>query len=232
MKYEKALWRPITTNHRKGRTRGAATVQAFVCHSQEGYGSLFTLFNNPARRASTHFWIAKTGQVEQYVDTADTAWGNGERNRSGGPDARIPWAAAAYAAAAVNDVTVSCELEGRAGEPMTPEQKTAALLLLRWVHERHGLGQPVRHLTVVEHNQLSATACPSSRWPIDELLAPSAEIPVPPGSEVAAALAFWYPGLPADSALARFINQTILNDINQFAPSLLADRGPGGEVAA
>jgi hypothetical protein len=30
-------------------------------------------------------------------------------------------------------------------------------------------------------------------------------------------LAFWYPGLPSDVALARFINQTILNDLRASA---------------
>jgi N-acetyl-anhydromuramyl-L-alanine amidase AmpD len=125
MRYEKANWRPISTNFRRGRTRGAARVRAFVCHSQEGYGSLHAFFSNPARGASTHFWIGRDGRVEQYVDTDDTAWGNGERNRHGGPDPRIPWAAGAYANASVNDETVSCELEGRAGEASTPEQEIA-----------------------------------------------------------------------------------------------------------
>jgi N-acetylmuramoyl-L-alanine amidase len=219
MRYEKANWRPISTNFRRGRTRGAARVRAFVCHSQEGYGSLHAFFSNPARGASTHFWIGRDGRVEQYVDTDDTAWGNGERNRHGGPDPRIPWAAGAYANASVNDETVSCELEGRAGEASTPEQEIAAAGLIRWVHEVHGLGEPKRHVTVVEHNQLSATACPSGRWPIDRLIASPPPTPSPHGERelTAAMLAFWYPGLPSDVALARFINQTILNDLRASA---------------
>lgn len=224
MRYPKAVWRPITTNFRRGRTRGAAKVNAFVCHSQEGWNSLFSLFNNPARRASTHFWIGRDGRVEQYVDTSDTAWGNGERNRRGGPDARIRWAKAAYDAASLNDETISCELEGVAGERITLAQEAAAVDLVGWVHAAHGLGTPRRHVTVVEHNQLSATACPSNRWPIDRIIAAIESASAPSSRGV---LAFWYPGVEEDEALARFINQTILNDLAEASSAGIASAAAG-----
>ncbi|MPZ24085.1 MAG: hypothetical protein GEU28_11205 [Dehalococcoidia bacterium] len=212
MRYPNATWKPITTNFRPGRAGGRRRAMAFVCHSQEGSRSLHALFSNPSRRASTHFWIGRDGAVEQYVDTADTAWGNGERNRAGGPDGRVPWAAAAYAAASLNDETISCELEGRAGEPMSSQQEAAAGALMRWVHVAHELGEPRRHVTVIEHNQLSATACPSGRWPIDRLIA---AIGVAPRPSSAGVLGFWYPDYTYDSALAKFINDTIVNQLRQ-----------------
>jgi hypothetical protein len=43
-------------------------------HQQVGNGSLHGYFSNPANEVSAHFWIAKSGAVEQYVDTSVVAW--------------------------------------------------------------------------------------------------------------------------------------------------------------
>lgn len=65
-----ASWRPIGTN-----TGGALQPNlGAILHHQAGNGSLFNWFNNPAARVSAHFWVAKDGRIEQYVDTSRVAW--------------------------------------------------------------------------------------------------------------------------------------------------------------
>jgi hypothetical protein len=43
-------------------------------HQQVGNGSLHGYFSNPANEVSAHFWVAKDGTVEQYVDSSAVAW--------------------------------------------------------------------------------------------------------------------------------------------------------------
>jgi hypothetical protein len=87
-------------------------VRGPVPHAQVGYGSLFRRFNDPAVQASSHFWISKTGVIEQYVDTDVKAWAEGDGNPNF-------W---------------SIEFEGMTGEPLTPEQITAGGRLCAWLH--------------------------------------------------------------------------------------------------
>lgn len=65
-----AIWRPISTNI------GGNIVNnlGLVLHHQAGNGSLYNFFNNPASQVSAHFWVSKTGVIEQYVDTTRVAW--------------------------------------------------------------------------------------------------------------------------------------------------------------
>jgi hypothetical protein len=82
-----------------------------VLHVQEGNGSLFGWFSNPAARVSAHFWLAKDGTLEQYLDTdTETAW----------------------AQAAGNPDYLSVETEGFVGEALTPNQITKFAALLNW----------------------------------------------------------------------------------------------------
>ena len=68
-RYPGATWLPITHNVGGRRTQ---TI-GFVLHVQVGNGSLHGYFDNPATGASSHFWAAKDGRLEQYVDTDLTA---------------------------------------------------------------------------------------------------------------------------------------------------------------
>lgn len=45
-----------------------------VLHHAVANGSLFTFFNSPSAQVSAHFWVAKSGAIEQYVDTSVRAW--------------------------------------------------------------------------------------------------------------------------------------------------------------
>lgn len=170
-----AIWRPLTgskgTNWREGRARripGQPLV--FVGHnavSQED--SLFNLFNNPARRASCHFFINKQGGIEQYVDTKDTAFTNG-CNR---PQYLTPLAQKLCGSGNnSNDNCITCELEGGTynpaygyAEPMTQPQFFSAVKLMRKVREVENGGAPLQlGINVGEHNWFATTACPSNRW--------------------------------------------------------------------
>lgn len=86
-------------------------------HVAAGYGSLFNFFNQP-KRASSHFWVAKDGRVEQYVDTALRA----EADLHG------------------NDATISIETESK-GEAWTPAQAAAIIALDIWLCDTHGIAK-------------------------------------------------------------------------------------------
>jgi hypothetical protein len=65
-----ATWRPISCNI-------GGTIydhHGALIHHAVGDGSNWALFNDPNREISAHFWIAKSGLIEQYVDTSRVAW--------------------------------------------------------------------------------------------------------------------------------------------------------------
>jgi len=88
--------------------------------------SLFSFFNRSGR-PSSHFYIRKSGVVEQYVDTAFQA----EADLEG------------------NDATISVETEGGVFKPnsrkWTAAQMEALAALYAWAHKTHGL--PLRLAT-------------------------------------------------------------------------------------
>ena len=96
-----------------------------VLHVQVGNGSLYNFFNNPATKASSHFWCAKDGTLEQYVDTDLTSW----------------------AQAAGNPNYLSVETEGYPNEPLTQLQILSTGDLLRWCAKTYSfpLVGPVAH---------------------------------------------------------------------------------------
>jgi hypothetical protein len=71
-----------------------------VLHVQQGNGSLFTWFDNPASQVSSTLWAGKSGQREQYVPSDVRAW----------------------AQAAGNATYDSIETEGFDTEPLTDAQ--------------------------------------------------------------------------------------------------------------
>lgn len=84
-------------------------------HVAAGYGSLYGFFNQP-KRASSHFWVAKSGLVEQYVDTQYRA----EADLHG------------------NDATVSIETESK-GEAWTEQQVQSLVNLCIWICNTHAI---------------------------------------------------------------------------------------------
>lgn len=63
-------------NYSKGREQ---TVKYITIHHSAGWEqTLRYLWADPSRNGSSHFWVGNgVGAIEQYVDTADTAWTNG-----------------------------------------------------------------------------------------------------------------------------------------------------------
>jgi hypothetical protein len=76
--FDCATRKPITVNH--GGT--LAPNLGLVLHHAVMNGSLHGFFSNPNSRVSTHFWVAKDGRLEQYVDTALRCWGGMNLNQS------------------------------------------------------------------------------------------------------------------------------------------------------
>ena len=64
------------SNYTKGRE---APVDRICVHHSAGWeNTLRYLWADPNRNGSSHFWVGnQPGQIEQYVDTDDTAWCNG-----------------------------------------------------------------------------------------------------------------------------------------------------------
>jgi hypothetical protein len=111
--YPGASVRLIDTRYLSGA--GMAVYNRENLHTQAGNGSLYNFFN-ASGRASSHFWVAKSGLVEQYVDTALQA----EADLDG------------------NDATISVETEGTS-EPWTDAQVNAIIALSQWIIGHHGM---------------------------------------------------------------------------------------------
>lgn len=105
-----ASYRPVQ-NH------GAAMSGhlGLVLHVQQGNGSLYGYFNNPASEVSAHFWVAKDGTLEQYVDCDVVAW----------------------AEAAGNPNYLSVETEGFDTEPLNATQVAVLGDLLAWAAAKY-----------------------------------------------------------------------------------------------
>jgi hypothetical protein len=120
-----------------------ASHKGLVLHVQVGNNSLYGFFNNPATKASAHFWAAKSGALEQYVDTDVVAW----------------------AQAAGNPNYLSVEGEGYPNEAMTPAQEATIARLLSWSAGLYGfpITGPVAHGAsgFTQHCNLDGTPDPA-----------------------------------------------------------------------
>lgn len=71
-----AFYPASTTNYTRGRTQPIRRIT--VHHSAGWEQTLRYLWADPNRNGSSHFWVGnKAGHIEQYVDTNNTAWTNG-----------------------------------------------------------------------------------------------------------------------------------------------------------
>ncbi|MFF3209179.1 N-acetylmuramoyl-L-alanine amidase [Streptomyces sp. NPDC002886] len=90
--------------------------RGLVLHVQEGEGSLYERFNTPGIKTSSHFWVSRDGETEQYVSVLDRAWAQVDGN--GG------WA--------------SVETSGFATRPLTEAQVVAVARIYAWGAGAHG----------------------------------------------------------------------------------------------
>lgn len=94
-----------------------AEPMGVVLHIEQGHeAGTISVFHNPADQASAHFGIAKTGHIDQFVDTHDAAW----------------------AEVAGNPHWISIEHEGFSGESLTSEQIASDARLIAWLKGREG----------------------------------------------------------------------------------------------
>lgn len=121
-----------------------------MIHSAEGsLAGAFSVLDGP-RQASWHFFVTKTGEVYQHVDTDEIAWTNGSRE--------------------ANTKFWGIECEGVVGEALTEPQFQALVQVVRWLWATHQVGAAVRQETLFEHREMTrfgapATSCPSGRIP-------------------------------------------------------------------
>jgi hypothetical protein len=113
-----ALWAPGVTRRPLPAATGGPLVRSrgLVLHVQAGDNSPWGWFAQPSTQASSHWWVAKSGLVEQYV-----------------PADRIAWAQVAG-----NSAWHSAETEGFPGEGLTADQVAALGRLYAWGHDRWG----------------------------------------------------------------------------------------------
>lgn len=173
-----ATQKPITTSGNFETGRGGQRVKAVVLHIGEGpLTAFFPTFNNPARKASSHFTVGKKGEIEQYVSIKDTAWANGLRWDNGkwrnprGIEMKPAWKGL-IAGVNPNAYTISIEHEGFFGEPWTESMYLANLKLLQWIRDETGI-EYVRGETLIGHNDFDSVDrpnCPGPNCPFDRMI--------------------------------------------------------------
>ena len=124
-----------------------------ILHSAEGsLASALGVLDGP-RQVSWHFTVCKDGRIFQHYDLASACWHAGRKL------ANLAW--------------VGVEHEGVAGEVISGAQLQASVDLVKWVAAQEHW-TPTRGLvgrTLFEHNEVSATSCPSHRIPWPDLMA-------------------------------------------------------------
>lgn len=110
--YPLAHYRPVRN------TSGSITqpTRGLIAHVQVGTGSLFSWFDNSASQASSHLWLSKSGDFEQYVRFHQRAWAQAAGNRN--------W--------------ISCECEGLPTEDYTVIQVARLAEFYRWGMQQFG----------------------------------------------------------------------------------------------
>lgn len=112
-----AAWRPIPVSPTRPKRRKGRGVVLHVAASEAT--SLFGFFSTAD--VDSHFYVAKDGTIEQYVDTDLQA----------------------YASMDGNATTISVETQGGVtnpdGEPWTPQQVAALARICRWAHDTEGV---------------------------------------------------------------------------------------------
>jgi N-acetyl-anhydromuramyl-L-alanine amidase AmpD len=105
---------------------------------------------NEYTKASWHFSNPKSGLLLQHYETEAASWHAGPR---------------------ANPYYIGIEHEGKVGEPLTEVQIANDVALLRWLAEEEKWPGFVRGITLWEHNEFMATACPSGRIPWARIIA-------------------------------------------------------------
>lgn len=178
-----ATWHPIPNYNGWGAPYNVLDAQAFVVHSAEGDGDPPPRFYD-GQSAGAHFWNKKDGTLLQLSPLDKPAWANGYLDLANGAQSPHPLVRQWYQQQLnPNWFTVSMEHEGVKGEPVTGAQLSNTIAVARWLES---LGLALTIDTLLPHNAISATECPSGRIPIQQILdtihvtPPPQEVPTPP----------------------------------------------------
>jgi N-acetyl-anhydromuramyl-L-alanine amidase AmpD len=145
-----------------------------VLHIAEGtLAGCDSWFNSPGNEgSSTHYCIGKSGEIHQYVEETDAAWGNGQVKKPTWPlliDGVNP-----------NLYTISIEHEGHTGEPWTEDMFQADLWLVSQIAQRWNIPYDKDH--IIGHYRIDGVNrlnCPGTGLPWDRLLTELAKIKPP-----------------------------------------------------
>ena len=139
---------------------------AVVMHIAEGtLAGCDSWFNSPGNEgSSTHYAIGKNGEIHQYVEETDAAWGNGQVKKPTWPlliDGVNP-----------NLSTISIEHEGHTGEPWTEDMFHSDIWLVSQIAQRWNI--PFDRDHIIGHYRIDGVNrpnCPGTGLPWDRLLA-------------------------------------------------------------
>lgn len=136
--------------------RGGYGIRAFVLHTAVGtLAGMRNHFNNPNAQVSAHYGVGLDGQIDQYVQTYDTAWANGILE----PGNRWPYDQAVNP----NKLTISCETEDNGKpdlEPVTDAQYKSVLGLVLFCKQRYKIELIATHRAISPKSR----TCPAGRW--------------------------------------------------------------------
>lgn len=143
--------------------RGGYQIRFIVNHVAVGNGSLYGWFlnspNNPKTGPlSTHYWISKTGVIEQYVPDSGAAYGQGITSAGSNFPPEYPGNGEDY-----NKMCLSAEREGYPYEEPTAPQWASIVALNRWLAFTYSV--PVDGDHIVAHartDHIDRANCPSS----------------------------------------------------------------------
>jgi hypothetical protein len=152
-------WKP-SPNFTPGR---AGTVRAVVLHITQGSNSIGWL-RSPASKVSSHFYLDRDGSAAQLVNLTDTAWANGLNWVSGRPYTTRKPLRRVYPTWPLlqpnvdpNAITISIELEGFSGEPLTGAQAQTLDSVLRWLLPQLDLPAWDAGTTLIGHYHINPT---------------------------------------------------------------------------
>lgn len=120
-----------------------------VVHSAEGMRSGMMNVLRGSAPKSWHFSVLKDGEIWQHYPLEAVTWHAGKR-------ANVQYA--------------GIECEGFAGEPLTERQFAGLANLILWIAQQERWPEAERSVTLWEHSQFRATACPSGRIPWQRLI--------------------------------------------------------------
>lgn len=150
---------------RGGHGRNQRKIAALVIHIMDGtLGSTRSWFANPDSQASSTYGVGRAGELDRYVQEADSPWTNGDIQ---GPDLSIPWLHDCIEQGInPNEVTETLECEGHPNEPWPEAQYQAVLARVKERLAANGLVAGPN--TVIGHyriNSVTRPNCPGPNFP-------------------------------------------------------------------